>query len=596
MRHRLPLLLGGTWACTGAAPVVDSGSPAAEATTIYGVHTGNVEGAVTLDDVIATTPLGRDGHTLWVQDPGGGPHSGLPVYLPRGAETLDLAVGDTLRLDATTSEAFGRTELLVDDLDDIEVTGTADPTVDVDVDPLDPAWTGALVLYEEPTIAACPDLLGAVALDEGLSLGTAFVDIFAGPDDELEVAVGVVDSALGEVQLHPRTADDLVGTLLGSSCSTTLQAIRADEVEGGVLLEQIVATSGLTREGDGFFAQDPDGASGMFISLAWLPPDHGLAPEPGDLLALRGTAMTQDQRRQVAVTSTEAVWEMGTAEVTAVSISTEPDDWSLLQGNLLTLQGLQMTGEPNTDGSFTTTWDVLIDDLLSSVNLDSGVTYTGLTGPLDRSGDSLLLCPRDEDDIVVGEDGGTVVGTYTITDIQAGLVAVNSLVQLEGAVATSSVALDGSGYTLQDPGGGANAGIWVTLSVPEGQEVLVFPDDAVSLLATFVQDDDGRVTLRQDVATDLVVSGAGGETPTELVTLPEDWSPYEAGLVGVFDMELTELHADGAETDLGLVLDFRFVEPEVEVGATFSSVIGIVFQGDDDTIRLAPRSAFDLRE
>jgi len=593
MRHRLPLLLGGTWACTGAVPVGDSGSPVAEEATIYGVHTGNVEGQVTLHDVIVTTPLARDGHTLWVQDPGGGPHSGLPVYLPRGAETLGLTVGDTLRLDATTSEAFGRIELLVDDLDDIELTGSADPTVDVDIDPLDPAWTGALVLAEEATIAACPDLLGAVALEEGLSLGTAFVDIFAGPDDALDLVVGVVDTALGEVQLHPRTADDLVGTLVGSSCSTTLATIRADEVEGGVLLEQIVATSGLTREGEGFFAQDPDGTAGMFISLAWLSTDHGLAPEPGDVLALRGTAMTQDGRRQVAVTSTEAVWEMGTAEVTAVVVSSEPDDWSSLEGNLLTLQGLQVTGEVSS-GSFTTTWeDLQVDDLLSSFYLDIGGTYAGLTGPLDRRGDSLLLCPRDDADI---GDGGIGVVEATITDVHAGLVPVDSLVQLDGAVATSSVALDGSGYTLQDPGGGPGAGIWVTLSVPEGQDVPVSPENQVSLLATLVEGDDGTLTLRQDVATDLVVSGAGGETPAELASLPEDWSPYEAVLVSVFDMELTAVHADSAETDLGVTLDYRFVEPELEVGATFSSVIGVVFRGEDDSIRLAPRTEFDLRE
>lgn len=121
LRHLLPLLvLGGSAACGPPPPGSGSDSASSQeeaAATIYGVRTGAVDqGRLTLEGVVATTGLTRDGMGFYIQDPGGGPETGLYVFVQQGAQELGgLAPGDQLRLDGFVGEVYGRLEFTLED-------------------------------------------------------------------------------------------------------------------------------------------------------------------------------------------------------------------------------------------------------------------------------------------------------------------------------------------------------------------------------------------------------------------------------------------------------------------------------------------------
>lgn len=610
LRHLLPLLLlGGSAACGGPPP--GSGSDTASsgggeeetAATIYGVRTGAVDqGSLTLEGVVATSGLTRDGAGFYIQDLGGGPLTGLYVFVQQGAQDLDeLAPGDVLRLKGRVGEVYGRLELTLEDDADLTVIGSAEPVADTlpataSADELAPYGEG-LVTLEAPSVAACPDLLGHIDLEGEAEWGDAFVSVLAGPGDELEALTGVLDTALARYAVHPRAEEDIAGEPTGAGCSTTVAELNQSEIEGGVILEEVVATSGLSRLGEGFFVQDPGGGphSGVFVSLGWLPAGHGLSPEAGQVMALRGTALTWEGRRQVALTSADALWVIGEDSPTAEVLSEPPEDWSPWVGALLTLEDLVVTSPAGSDGQAETSYEIDVDDLLASVRLESGESYASLTGPLFLADEELLICPRSSDD--VGEAGGSSAVDTTVAELHSGAFEEGLAVRLSGAVATSGLSLDGGTFALQDAGGGEDSGIVVVLDLDGGESPEVFPGDLLDLQATLSRDPSGRHRLH--LTAEYHLSMVGSEEPSARVftEAPEDWSPWHDALVSLHSVTVSTTEGDEPTTSWGMVLDTRYVELALSDGREYGEVTGLLHVDPDGAgLRLAPRTAFDLKE
>ena len=103
---------------------------AANTVTVYDVRRGLVESgaSVRLDGLVATTPRGPDDRELYVQDPAGGPESGIRVELEHPSPGLVVATGDAVSLRATVLSRYGERYLMVESLGQVSV-GPGTPVV-----------------------------------------------------------------------------------------------------------------------------------------------------------------------------------------------------------------------------------------------------------------------------------------------------------------------------------------------------------------------------------------------------------------------------------------------------------------------------------
>lgn len=146
------------------------------AVTIAAIQQGEVALATPIEAegvVFAIAP--DDGFTdFWMQDPGGGPYSGIYVFDGRDAGAPPVAEGDVVRVRGVTAERNGRSVI---ELDEVTPTSTATPTVaTVAVAELDAArWDGCLVsvtdvVVTNPSFDAYTWEVAAVSQPDGARL------------------------------------------------------------------------------------------------------------------------------------------------------------------------------------------------------------------------------------------------------------------------------------------------------------------------------------------------------------------------------------------------------------------------------------------
>lgn len=159
---------------------------------------------------------------LWVQDPEGGPWSGIFIFnrFADGAHRADvsgIAPGDIVTIEGTFTEAFGKLQVA---LGTIVVTGSGsvpEPAV-VDAASLAPdgegiaRWEGTLVRVENVEIAAAQNNFGNTMTTAGMSIQNEIHEVqppFA-VGETFEAILGIVHLFNGP-HLAPRSADDLIG-------------------------------------------------------------------------------------------------------------------------------------------------------------------------------------------------------------------------------------------------------------------------------------------------------------------------------------------------------------------------------------------------
>lgn len=186
--------------------------------TIYQIQQGEIaeNSGVRVTGVIATSPMSQNGNAFFVEDPAGGQYSGIMVYVqdPTG---LAIVQGDELTITGTYVEYFGLSEIIVDDISGINVTGTgAIPAVAVVLateiatgGTLAEAYEGVLVRVFSVSGASDPDGDGEWTVTGSLIIDDLFYSA-AGTNGVNYISItGCLYFGSANFKLEPRSAGDL---------------------------------------------------------------------------------------------------------------------------------------------------------------------------------------------------------------------------------------------------------------------------------------------------------------------------------------------------------------------------------------------------
>lgn len=386
------------------------------ATTCADLQQGEVaaDSIVTLADVIVTSPLTLEGDGFYVQDPGGGPWSGMYIFLQGNFDGLQLAVGDRVSITGTYSEFYDFSELAVGGMDDIEVLGEGEVTVSPLADMSDmEQWEAVLVDAGAQTFTSCPSSYGEVVTESGLKVNDQLFAADIDRNSSVSSLVGLVEYSFEEFKLNPRDAADLVGFTAGDGCTYTIPEVHdavdaadarnpkqspriAVEVEG-------VATTGLTESGEaGFFIQQEGGGakSGMFVFFHEKLDPSSLEIEPGDVVQISGDATVYYGFTELAVYEASDIVEVGTATVATDVFSDAPADWDPWEGALVQILDPIATADTSKYGECPLDIGLVMDDWFVLVEANDGDGWDSITGVITYGYETYGIQPRDLDDLV----------------------------------------------------------------------------------------------------------------------------------------------------------------------------------------------------
>jgi predicted extracellular nuclease len=192
--------------------------------TIYDIQGGDVaaDTGVILTDVVVTSPLTYDGMGFFVEEPEGGPLSGIYVHNYSGdTDPAAVAVGDVVTVTGTYTEFYEESEVTISDSSGVSVTGAG--TLPDPVAISDPAtiatggadaetYEGVLVTVSGVTVTTVVDDYGQIIVDDSLMVGSVFLDAFLDPTVDTVYAsiTGPLHYTYSNSVLEPRTPADLV--------------------------------------------------------------------------------------------------------------------------------------------------------------------------------------------------------------------------------------------------------------------------------------------------------------------------------------------------------------------------------------------------
>ena len=410
--------------------------------SIYDVQQGNVsEGTVvSFNNVIVTSPtyIKTDGSGyFFVEEPAGGEYSGIVVYMYSDvAVETDVSIGDVVDVSGAYTEYFGLSEITLASLNDIEITGTADPPAPEVVNPSDvkaggslaEAYESVLIEVEDVTITNSDAGFGQFEITGGLPVDDYFFTSGGGPSGSNIIAVdgGTFDAIVGillftsfddveEFKLGPRDIDDY-DNYSGGDADWDIYDIQQGSVPSSVDfdLQDVIVTSPLTWDDEGFFVQESAGGeySGIFVHI-WNPTTDAVTISVGDVVTLTGSYYEFFDCSQFQIDGGSAVNVTGTASVPAPEVVAAADvaqtTSSLAEnyeGVLIQVQSVTTATAVDGFGQF------LLDDSVNGLMVDDefftsgtgpnptlGHNYTSITGPLHYDYDFKLL-PRTLADLV----------------------------------------------------------------------------------------------------------------------------------------------------------------------------------------------------
>ncbi len=394
-----------------------AGYSAGDPVTIADIQSGGLEGGYVINNVVATSGVTAYGAGFYVQDEGGGPWSGIYVYVyDNKAEEMGIEVGRKYNiLNATVTEYYDLTEIVLYDLNDIEAVDgpPGEPTVDaVDPSAVDDweQWEGCLISIGAAEAAGNPDSYGQTSLSgTDLKLDDTFFDYTDGVTTGATWTdvTGLVDYSYEEWKLLPRDEADLDGFGEGTGDpggdTVTIVAIQSGDVSEGttVTVEDVVVTA---VGSSGFFVQDSGGGawSGVYVYAGSDGMDE-LTLAVGDTVTF--SANTAEYYDLTELLLNDGLKVTGSA---AVAIDTlDPDavsDWEQWEGCLVTLEGVEAVGAPDTYGKAELDSGLYLDDLLwyytDEISVSSGTTWASVTGTIGYDYGVYTLNPRSTSDLV----------------------------------------------------------------------------------------------------------------------------------------------------------------------------------------------------
>jgi len=546
---------------------------------------------VVLEDVVVTSEFTQFGDGFFLQDQGGGPWSGIYVFMQGGVDGLFLSIGDKINVTGEVTEYYDWTELTVATTTAIEVQGETDVVVD-SVDPNTTSdwesWESCLISVGAVTIGDV-NQYGQADLGGGLLLDDLLSPVSATTGASYDEVIGLVGYTFEEWILAPREGD-LIGYT--PAAPVTIAEIQQDGLKGAYRIENVIATSVVVNDGDGFFIQDEGGGpwSGIYVyAYDEIANDIGL--EVGKKYNLEASVSEYYGLTELVLQSLDNIEDVasgGPATATTDPVDASAvSDWEQWESCLISLGYTEATGEPDGYGQTALVGtDIYIDDRIydyttSEDVVTNGTTWTdviGLVGQFQdsKSGDTTwMINPRTEADLVGYGEGDPPPDptTATVVDIQTGVIAEGTEVTIAGAVVTS---IQGSsGFFIQDLGGGEYSGVYVYSG---GDDLGVSPGDVITItaetteyyeLTELVLNDAADVTL---TGTDTVVA--------DIVADAKDWEVWEGCHITVPDLEATSAPDEYGVTTLsnGLVIDdmiwFYHDEMDVAAGDSWASITG----------------------
>lgn len=232
-------------------PPEDSGAPEPPDWTVYDVQQGLVPSGtrVELGPLVASAPAASFG--FYLQDPAGGPHSGIWIYTgyleggwrpPVEGERVQITgtVGEY-----TTFTDSSQTQLVLESGDDLSFLERGDPPVPQRlelasaVDPvLAEPWEGVLVEIENLTVEDADAGYGEFVVEGGLRVDDLLYAAEVADGDTFTSIIGVFGYGYGTHKLLPRFREDLRGW---SSHCTTADRCMDEVVVGALVITEVMA-------------------------------------------------------------------------------------------------------------------------------------------------------------------------------------------------------------------------------------------------------------------------------------------------------------------------------------------------------------------
>jgi predicted extracellular nuclease len=360
--------------------------------------------AVTLKGVIVTSPITRDGEGFFVQDPDGGPRSGIYVWYQTGLDPYVVAEGDEITVEGTISEYYDWTELVIFGPDSIQNTGTGTPPAPIDLgDGAGVNWDD----YESTVVALSDQTVASVntyntgVLASGINLDDGFVFLDFDCGGHFDSLSGIIFYQYEEFSLNPRYEADLGTYTGGPATTTTVATIQQGNGCGTANLENLVATTDSLVADDGsvtFYAQDAGG--GDYSGIAIFLPGGGVTIAAGDVVSVVGSASEFYDFTELFVSDATTVIVSGTDTPVPSILSATPTDWEVYEGNLVSLENLDITSDIDQYGQAQTSYGIMIDNGIFDYNTNNGDHFGSVMGVVTYSYGVYMLLPRSEADFI----------------------------------------------------------------------------------------------------------------------------------------------------------------------------------------------------
>jgi predicted extracellular nuclease len=357
---------------------------------------------VELPGVVVTSGMNSSGEGFFAQDAGGGEYSGMYVYLYSYVEA-DIEPGDVINLKGFVTEYFDFTELTVDDTDGVEVVGAADVTIDdlgavSDWEP----WESALVGLTDQTVESEVNAYGEADLSGGITMDNLFYDFSTETGATYTRVVGTIAYNWETFKINPRSDDDLEGYTPGEGP----EAVTVADIQGGdtaegasVLLEDVIVTSPMNEDGDGFWVQDAGGGeySGIYVYLySGVKADVSV----GDVVTLTGSYTEYYDLSELTVSSTANLTVTGSSTATTTELSEMPNDWEPYEGVLVSLLDVSATSDIDSYGEIALDMDIEMDNYFYDFSAENGDSWTSITGVISYGYKAWKIYPRSADDLL----------------------------------------------------------------------------------------------------------------------------------------------------------------------------------------------------
>ena len=370
--------------------------------TIVDIQQSGVTGGLQLVDVVATSGLTYKQEGFFVQDQGGGPWSGIYVYLGYldDPSVIEVQRGDLLTLKGSVSEYYDYTEFSLSDASDLEITGTA-TAVATSLSSVPDDWEeheSCLITLEDATVTSAPSTYNEVDLDWGIAMDDLIYDHGASNGTTYTELTGLLYYSYEAWKICPAQAEDVAGGTGGTPSDATVYDIQTGAASGTVTLTSVVATTALTESGEGFFVQDAGGGdyAGIYVYVGSTAsvPSVGI----GDVMDLKGSVDEFYDFTELKVTDAANISITGWSAITSTQLTEEPSDWEPYEGQLVTWQDVSVTASADY-GEFETSWGPNIDDLLYDTQPAIGA-YSEITGVMYYTYSEWKFLPRNGDDFL----------------------------------------------------------------------------------------------------------------------------------------------------------------------------------------------------